>query len=328
MANNKELIRQAILAKNKNKENRSNGGGGGGDNASYPFWNIPDNTTATVRFLPDADPDNVFFWRERLVIKLPFAGVVGSEEDSDREVTVSVPCVEMFGMTCPIITATRPWWKDGREEMARTYYKKRSYLFQGFVVNSPIQEENIPNNPIRRFVINKTIYEIIERSLVSQDMEDVVTDYVGGRDFNIQKTKRGDYANYSTSQWSFKSRALSEGELAAIDEHGLFDLKEYLGAVPDADGIEAIKAMFEASVAGEPYDFAQFSKYYKPYGFRAAGEGGSIDEAVEQKITQARSAPARQARNDAPATSTPASAAGTKNPSDILDRVRSRLTTK
>ena len=33
-----------------------------GDNAMYPFWNVPEGSTATMRFLPDGDPDNTFFW--------------------------------------------------------------------------------------------------------------------------------------------------------------------------------------------------------------------------------------------------------------------------
>ena len=35
------------------------------DNAIYAFWNIPNDSTATLRFLPDGDEDNTFFWMER-----------------------------------------------------------------------------------------------------------------------------------------------------------------------------------------------------------------------------------------------------------------------
>jgi hypothetical protein len=321
MRKTNDLIREAILAKNKKKAQIS-----GGDNASYPFWNIPEDSTATVRYLPDADPDNVFFWREKLTIKMPFAGIVGSEDNTDREVTVNVPCVEQFGLTCPVIAATKPWWKDPtKESLARQYWKKRSYIFQGFVVNSPFDEKEVPANPIRRFVVNPSIYEIIERSLVSTDMEDSVVDYVGGRDFKIAKTRRGDYANYGTSSWNFKSRALSETELAAIDQHGLFDLKEYLGSQPDSDGIEAIKAMFEASIAGEPYDMAAFGTYYKPYGLRSGG--GDIAAAVQNKVAETR-APARGPENeDADEPRSVGPSAGKSSPQDILDRVRSRIKT-
>jgi hypothetical protein len=45
------------------------------DNAIYPHWNMEEGTTATIRFLPDANNSNTFFWVERQIIKLPFNGV-------------------------------------------------------------------------------------------------------------------------------------------------------------------------------------------------------------------------------------------------------------
>ena len=63
-----------------------------------------------MRFLPDADSSNSFFWIERQVIKLPFNGVKG--DINSKQVTVQVPCVEMFGENCPVLAEVRPWYKD------------------------------------------------------------------------------------------------------------------------------------------------------------------------------------------------------------------------
>ena len=61
-----------IRARLQEQENKQGGATRGGmDNAIYPFWNIPENSTATLRFLPDADESNTFFWRERQMIKIP-----------------------------------------------------------------------------------------------------------------------------------------------------------------------------------------------------------------------------------------------------------------
>ena len=79
------------------------------DNAIYPHWNIDEGTSATLRFLPDSDPDNTFFWVERQMIRLTFPGVLGGE---NKPVTVQVPCGEMYGDTCPVLTEVRPWFKD------------------------------------------------------------------------------------------------------------------------------------------------------------------------------------------------------------------------
>ena len=62
-----------IRAKLQASNQQNTGGSAGGDNAIFPHWNQAEGTTTTVRFLPDADPNNTFFWIERAMIKLPFA---------------------------------------------------------------------------------------------------------------------------------------------------------------------------------------------------------------------------------------------------------------
>ena len=41
----------------------------GGDNAIYPHWNMQEGKEAVVRFLPDGNNANTFFWVERAMIK-------------------------------------------------------------------------------------------------------------------------------------------------------------------------------------------------------------------------------------------------------------------
>lgn len=313
---------QAKLLEQANKKTGERAPSTSGDNASYPFWNVPENTSASIRFLPDADPSNVFFWVERQIIKLPFQGVLGRD---DKPVEVQVPCVDMFGDACPITAAIRPWWKDeSKKDLARVYYKKKSYLFQGFVVNSPFEEENTPENPIRRFVINPSIYELIKNSLMNPEMEDLPTDYIGGRDFKLTKTKKGDYANYTTSQWSFKTRSLSEAELAAIDQYGLYDLKSFLGTRPDRDGIDMIKAMFEDSLAGRPFDVESYGAVYRPFGMK----GGAPAPAASNAAPAPRTSQPAPWEDDAPAASTPAPAVtstGAKpSAQELLARIKAK----
>jgi hypothetical protein len=162
----------------------------GGDNSIYPFWNIKEGESATMRFLPDGNADNTFFWKERLVIKLPFAGVKG--ETDSRPVQVQVPCMEMYGETCNILNEVRGWFKDpSLEDMGRKYWKKRSYIFQGFVTDNPLSDDTTPENPIRRFIIGPQIFQIIKQALMDPDMEELPTDYTAGVDFRLNKTSKG-----------------------------------------------------------------------------------------------------------------------------------------
>jgi hypothetical protein len=250
-----------------------------GDNAIFPHWNIAEGQTATVRFLPDGDTNNTFFWLERAMIKLPFAGVKG--ETSSKPVTVQVPCMEMWGETCPILTEVRPWFKDkSLEEMGRKYWKKKSYLFQGFVVDSKLQEDKTPENPIRRFIIGSQIFNIVKNALMDSEIEELPTDFVRGLDFKVTKTSKGGYADYSTSNWARRERALSTEEKAAIDQYGLFNLKDFLPKKPTDVELKVIKEMFEASVDGEAFDMDRWGQYFKPSGYSSTVAGQSKAKAV------------------------------------------------
>jgi len=230
----------------------------GGDNAIYAHWNIPDGATSIVRFLPDKDPSNTFFWIEREIIKLPFAGV--KNDPSSKPVVVQVPCVEMYGLTCPILSQARQWFKEAKNEgdkskevLGKQYWKKRSYLMQGFIVDNKLQEEK-PENPIRRFVMSSQIFNIIKNALMDPEIEVIPTDYVRGLDFKITKTKKGEYADYSTSSWARRERALTAQESEAIDKYGLYNLRDFLPKKPTEVELKVIEEMFVASVDGEAFD--------------------------------------------------------------------------
>lgn len=257
-----------IRAKLKEQESRQGGNTSGGDNGIYPFWNMAEGTTASLRFLPDGDNNNTFFWRERLMIKLPFAGVKG--ETDSKPVQVQIPCMEMYGESCAILNEVRGWFKDSSlEEMGRKYWKKRSYLFQGFVTDDPLKEESVPENPIRRFIIGPQIFQIIKQALMDPDMEELPTDYTSGIDFRLNKTSKGGFADYSTSNWARRERPLNDKEMHAINSFGLFSLNDFLPKKPTDVEVKIMQQMFEASVDGEAYDSERWSQYFRPAGMSA-----------------------------------------------------------
>ena len=120
--------------------------------------------------------------------------------------------------------------------------------------------EETPENPIRRFVIGPQIFKLLKAALMDPDMENLPTDYDAGTDFRLTKTQKGQYADYSTSNWARKERSLNEAERQAIETHGLFDLNEFMPKRPSQDELNVIMEMFEASVDGELYDPQRFSK--------------------------------------------------------------------
>ena len=330
-----------IRAKLQASSQQNTGGGSGGDNAIYPHWNMPEGSTTTVRFLPDGNPDNTFFWAERGMIKLPFAGIKG--ETSSKPTTVQVPCMEMYGKeySCPILAEVRPWFKDkSLEDMGRKYWKKKSYVFQGFVTDSKMPEDKTPENPIRRFSISPQIFNVILTALTDVQVEEVPTDYLRGLDFRIVKTSKGGYADYSTSSWARRERALGEMEAAAIAQHGLFKLSDFLPKKPTDVELKVMVEMFEASVDGEAFDMDRWGQYFKPDGMRGNfgnNQTSTASPAAKIVVPVAKPAPAPTVDEDddtppfdttpapaAEAPATPASGDAGSRAADIIAMIRNR----
>ena len=328
-----------IRARLLEQDNRTSGNKQtGGDHGIFPFWNIPENSTSVLRFLPDGDDTNTFPWRERQMIRLEFAGVMGGDEN--KRVTVTVPCMEMWKETCPIHAEIRPWFKDSSlEDLGRKYWKKKSYVFQGLVIQSGLVEDTVPENPIRRLIINPSIFNIVKGALMDPEMDNLFTDYENGTDFRLTKTTKGQYADYSTSSFARKERGLNETELQAIATHGLFNLNDFMPKKPSKEEVEIIYEMFKASVDGELYDPKRWGQHFKPAGVNL----NLTTSVVSADVAAAESSfkePARQARpvsvakptvvvddeDDTPFETADATAApeGKKNVNDILAMIRNR----
>jgi hypothetical protein len=267
------------------------------------------------------------------MIRLPFAGIKGEMES--KQVMVQVPCVEMWGDACPILAEVRTWFKDkSLEDMGRKYWKKRSYVFQGFVRENPLADDKTPDNPIRRFIIGPQIFTTIKGALMDPELEELPTDYLRGLDFRISKGSKGGFADYNSSKWARKESALTEAEQAAIEKHGLFDLSTFLPKKPTDVELRVIKEMFEASVDGQPYDTERWGQYFRPAGVQAPGRGDSEDAApapVAKAVPVAKAASAAQDddppfdTDEAPAAAAPVTTAKPSgNAADILAMIRAR----
>jgi len=318
-----------IRAKLKASEQKGSGERTGGDNSIYPFWNLKEGGESVLRFLPDGNTDNTFFWVERAMIKLPFAGIKGETES--KQTIVQVPCVEMYGDTCPILSEVRGWFKDpALEDMGRKYWKKRSYIFQGFVAEDGLKEENKPENPIRRFIIGPQIFQLIRSALVDPELEDLPTDFVHGLDFRMKKGSKGGYADYSTSSWARRERPLNDEEQAAIKAHGLYNLSDFLPKKPTEIELKVMKEMFEASVDGEAFDMDRWGQYFKPAGMsqntgdpnKASAPKASApasDDYDDESAPAAKAVPA-----PTPAPKAESSDSGDSRAQDILAMIRNR----
>lgn len=317
------------LQEQENKNNRTNLSQ---DTTLFPFWNMPMGTTTTTRFLQDGDASNVYFWRERQMIKIPFSGVKGG--DQNKSVTVNVPCVEMWDEKCPIHDEIRPWFKDpNMEDLAKTYWKKRSFLFQGFVTESSLKEENVPENPIRRFIFSPPIFNIVKTALMDPDFPEIPTDIENGTDFKINKTPQGQYAGYNTSTWARRERSLSQTERDAIEKYGLFDLNSFMPKKPNEKELQAIFDLFEASVDGQLYDQDRFGEFYKPTGMAQSNDTDTSDTDTNDAFAKANTtksgnttAKTSSKKEEPDDTENVSDSSGKNKAEDILAALRKRKT--
>jgi len=315
-------------------DSKRTGNNSNNDKVLFPHWNMPDGSSSTIRFLEDGSPENTFFWVEKKIIKLKFPGICG-QDSTGKEVEVQVPCVEMYndGSQCPILTEIRPMWKDkALEDTARKYWKKSTYLFQGFVKQNSVPDDVAPENPIRKFIIGPQLFPLIKAALMDPELDSLPTDYVKGLDFIIAKTSKGGYADYNTSKWGRKESALTAEQIAAVDQFGLYKLDSFLPKKPNAEQMTAIFEMFEASISGEYYDPEKWSKFYKPYGFESAPTNTSnVTDAdvaaAEEQFENARpvvsSAKVSDHTNEDSVVETKVTG-GTKSPKEILELLRNR----
>lgn len=338
-------IREKLMAQQANKERGPSGGRS--DNATYPFWANPEGSTAILRFTPDGDTSNDYWWRERLIIKIPFSGIKG--DSSSKPTEVQVPCMDMWKPnSCPVNAEIRPWWKAGKdmEDLARKYWRKKSFLFQGLVRQNPNAEDaaNAPENPLRRFVINPSVFDRIKTVFMDQEIENSPVEYENGLDFRLVKGTKGQYADYGQSAWARRESALTDDEMAAIQKFGLWNLNDFLPKKPDDDHLQAIMDMFRDSVDGKPYDADKYAQYYKPYNLRTENDsserGGDAAKTSVRMPTRNLSIQAPKVADEEPPfevtkparaaadTSTEEPAKKLTSPEDILAAIRKRQAAK
>ena len=184
----------------------------------FNFWKAPVDTVSTVRFLPDSDPENPRgFLVENLVHELEING--------KRE---KVACGKMYGEHCPICDLSAEYYNKKSplydEEIGQKLYKKKSYISQALVLETPIEQPE--DSPLVWLIeFGPQIYKQIQAGFKSGDLDNSPIDLKGGYNFRFRKTLNGNGSNsYTTSNFSPKQSDVSDELIEQIE---LYDLKEY-----------------------------------------------------------------------------------------------------
>jgi hypothetical protein len=191
----------------------------------YSFWKMPDDTQAVVRFLPDLDEsNNLGFLVENLTHEL----VINGQKKK-------VPCLAMHGEDCPICNLARKYYDEKNETMGKKYYRKKSYIGQVIVVESPIEHDQ--TQLVKLIEFGPAVFTQIQAAFQSGDLEEAPFELVGGYNFRIKKTKSGQYASYATSSFAPKQTNLEDDVISQLK---LFNLADYRGKAYDLATVEAM----------------------------------------------------------------------------------------
>lgn len=273
----------------------------------YPFWKMELDQTALVRFLPDLDENNPMgFVVENLSHKLT---VNGKER--------TVPCLKMYGESCPCCELSRKYYDEKDEKMGLKFWRRQDFIAQLLVLNSPFEYPHTDeDNPVRLVMLGPKIFKLIQAAFASGDLEDNPTDFVNGYDFRITKSKQGQWADYTLSKFVPKPSPVATN---LLDRMELNNLADYRTRRIDRSTMEA---MIQADLNGAAYEDKSGDSTPSVNTPKA---GVNAEELVSSTKP---SASVVSEEKPAKAEATSAATSSSSNAEDILARIRNRVNTK
>lgn len=296
-------INQLRAAFSKKSEGQSEGNTGFWDKF-FPFYKMDFDQVTTFRFLPDLNDDN------------PLGFIV---ENKYHELMINgkkkrIACLKMYGEACPCCEMSQKYYNEGDQAMGKSFWRKIDYIAQGVIINVPFEYPvKDDENPVRLVSLSTKLYQKVEKAIVSGDLDEMPYDMQNGYDFRIEKSRQGEYADYTNSSFARRSTPVPANLLERIE---LYDLSKYRYGKIEREQMEA---MIEAFLTGKDYD---------------DGKGGSSTQTTQERVDAGASKPMQSAdqvlsaaTNTAPAATAPAADAGGEkklSPAEILAKLKAR----
>lgn len=180
-----------------------------------PFWKAEVDKTTIFRFFPDANIDNPRgFLVENHVHELYTNG--------KRQ---KFACLRMYGENCPVCDQSAKFYDknslDSDEDKGRMLYRKRSYIGQGMVISTPV--DNINLDQLWLIEIGPKIFDRIKRAFTNGDMDNPPYEFKGGYNFRIAKSQSGQYPDYGSSSFSPKQSDVPLDFIEKVTLHNLIE---------------------------------------------------------------------------------------------------------
>lgn len=276
----------------------SGGGNSNGDWKRYfQFWKAPIDSQTVIRFLPDLNEDNSF---QFYVVKFHHELYVNGKKEYHT-------CRSTWGEQCPICAASAKAYAEGDEVLGKSLYRKKSFISQIIVVESPIEHD--ATKLVKLIDYGPAIQKTIIADLQSGDLEEVPYEFKGGHNFRINKTAAGKNASYTTSKFAPRPTDLSD-EVIEQAKSEMIDLSTTFGKMPSYEEAEALLTAFLTGQSYSPDD----------------GDSGSDAPAKFESRPTKADEPAESAETDAPAAAPATAAPKSAAAAAALARLKGRAT--
>lgn len=296
----------------KQHQEKEQGGRGGLNPAVFPIFDLQIGQTATWRFLPGLDSKFDRYWTQRIMVPMTFRDP--TDPTGKRQVFFHAPSLEMYGPEydwkgpqqpygCPLLRQTRALYKEAEalkkaqktvesdqvKGVANKHWTSKSTqtYYQGFMLESDLKEQTIPENPIRILNAPKQLHDKIYNSVFKTPVEP--WDQAPTGDFNLEQVKMAlgnvddlsdqealelsklfegcnfkiiiseqgrdentgkPYRNWDkSSTWlSNRHNMLTDAQLKAIEQYGFHDLRQFLPPQPSEEQYELMTEMMQLSI--------------------------------------------------------------------------------
>lgn len=255
---------------------------------------INPNESVKIRFVPDGDASNDFFWRINCFHDLFFRGVKGDATKDNVWTTVSVPAYNIslnrMGQLASTENAQLNVPKDcvysNLEDPIQAYLtqnkifekqdmqvllpngkttslynalkRKSQMLVQGYIISAPESLQVFPDaRPLKHFTLPFEFVGKIVRHLCSEETATLGDDPINindGVDFQFRKTMNGQFANYDSSEFSRIHTALPDAYKQDLATNGADFIGDRIQKTPSETNRKIIAEMLQAFLGGLPYD--------------------------------------------------------------------------
>jgi len=266
------------------KEKVHHQGGFQQDTSVFPFWNVNYGDTTTIRLLPRIDEVSNLIWTEKHTVPMAFV----DPDDDTKLLNFFAPSMRNYGEVCPVVRAVAELYKlaeaakdagdAGEEERIRAvagkHWVKTLYYYQGFVIDTKLDEKSPPENPVRVFPVSKKLHNKIKADIFGLDDgdegqfedlpsgeftlddvaalangDDVDMDLFDGYNLLLKKAKQGEYADWTSSTaWARKKTSLTEDQINALVEYGYQDTSQKVPDCPTTEQQAVYEEMIQVSI--------------------------------------------------------------------------------